>query len=171
VFVDAKVEFLFDGTGLAGLREEWVFDGMTSEWMKADYDADKDGAFKAAELKKIESEMFDSLKAERYFHRVVVDGRECPVTGASGFSAAVVKGRVAFRFFVPVRVSGSAKKRSVKLRLEDPSIYTDFVFSKDTPSLAGERQRFSTEFKRSGGAQPDGRYIPETIELRFRKRP
>jgi len=61
MFIDTKVEIVFEAHGLAGFTIDRLCDEMFSSTIIYDYDADRDGTFSRSETKEIEEFAFSNL--------------------------------------------------------------------------------------------------------------
>jgi ABC-type uncharacterized transport system substrate-binding protein len=168
IFIDTKLNFVFDGKGLAGIVEEWTFDNMTGAMTFEDFDKNKNGKFEPAEVAKVKKEAFDALKEFGYFNQIVIDGKKFTVKFIENFKVFSRKGKLLYSFFVPCHVTATKANKKISVSLSDPTIFTDFVLVKGTPSYSGQRGRYAISSKRSGGLQSSGEFIPETITMKFR---
>jgi ABC-type uncharacterized transport system substrate-binding protein len=122
VFVDVGVLLVFTSEGLAGMRVSWTFDEMTSSTLHATFDTNRDGRFSPDELRAIERQ-FRTLKRDRYYLDVQLDGRPVSIDDVTAFEASSTDGRVTYVFSVslPPRRAGL-----LDVRVDDPTYFTAF---------------------------------------------
>jgi len=138
VFVDSELSFVFDGQGLAGIRQRWVFDEMFSAQIMDMVDTDGDGRLSEAESHKTEREAFVNLNHFNYFTHVSVDGRPVTFARATDFRATCKADILIYEFFLPCPVPMAAGvTRTVRVAVYDQSYYTDLMLVKGKPGLAG----------------------------------
>ena len=58
VYVDARVDVVFDDKGLAGFKVIWVFDEMFSNMIAYDFDTNGNGRFDAGEVEGVRKGVF-----------------------------------------------------------------------------------------------------------------
>ncbi len=171
IFVDARVTLLFDEQGLAGFRQEWTFDEMFGEFILEDYDANKNKRFEDKEVLKIKAEAFDNLKESDYFHIVQLNGKPFAVKYATDFSVQFKNERVVYTFTVPCHMKVAAKSTlDISLSLSDKTIYTDLVFTKDSPKSDGKSSLFNTQHKLDDGVQPSGQVLAQTLHIKVTRK-
>ncbi len=170
VFVDARVMLLFDGDGLAGFREEWTFDEMFGEFILGDYDANGNKRFEPAEIAKIKAEAFDNLKDHAYFHIVKLNGKPFDVKWVTDFTVRLKEGRVVYGFTIPCHVKVEMPSLEVSLSLSDPTIYTDIVFTKDSPQTDGNSKPYKIAHRLDDGVQPGGQVLAQTLRITVARR-
>ena len=168
IFIDTRLDFLFDEKGIAGIIEEWTFDDMTGAMTFEDFDKNKNGKFEPNEIAKVKKEAFDALKEFGYFNNIIIEGKIFKVKYIKNFKVFSRKGKLVYSFLVPCHVVATKANKKISVSLSDPTIFTDFVLVKGTPSYSGQKERYTIFSKRSGGLQSSGEFIPETITVKFR---
>lgn len=123
-FVEAVLHVVFDDDGLAGFRQRWVIDEMTTVAVLETIRENGDGVLDEAEREAIKRDSFGSIKQFGYFTHVVIGDRSFEPDWATDFHAELVDGRFVYTFFIPCHVKASEAEKVVKVALYDPSFYT-----------------------------------------------
>lgn len=126
VFVDASVTFVLDDSGLAEVRENWIFDDLFSRAVMSDLnltpaDLDTPGGQAA-----IRDGAFAYLKNYGWFTFIESGGKRVPVTEARDFRASLSDGRLVYDFTLPVGLPAD-RMNGFRLGVFDPEYYTDIV--------------------------------------------
>lgn len=133
VWIDTVATFVFDRGKVVSIRLEWTFDEFFSESLLDSIHSKKKGRLDAKEIKELYEKDFANLKNYEYFIHLRLGGKKLPVREVSDFSAAVVKGRVVYRFMVrlpsPVDPVGTA----IVLSVYDESYYVEVAFAEEDP--------------------------------------
>lgn len=173
VFVDNHATFVFDEDGLIGFRLTWLFDDMFGSTIIQDYDADRDGAFDAAETARLKAEVFDNLRNYDWFVHLRVDGAPVRVTQVYDFAAHIDDGRLRYAFTVPCDVPAGGEEHTLLLSVRDDTYYADVQSPSDpAPALAGAKgyaARTRVELNDEQRYSSYQAWTPE-IHLTFRRR-
>jgi ABC-type uncharacterized transport system substrate-binding protein len=172
VFVDSTVKFVFDENGLAGAEVNWVFDEMFSSMIILDYDKNANQQFEPAEITKVRQQVFANLRQFNYFMHIKIDGKSFAVNFVTEFSAAIIEGKVVYRFFVPCHVKASATFKELQLSIYDNTFYSSVFLEKKSlkfKNWEAYEVRHSTSINRNN-AYYYGQIYPEEINLRFKKK-
>jgi ABC-type uncharacterized transport system substrate-binding protein len=137
VFVDAELTIVFDGQGLAGFRQRWVFDEMFSGTMLSNFDKNKDHVLDVDEIGEIKKGGFNNLRNYGYFTHILIDGDIFEVTYVTEFSAEVHDNRLMYTFFVPCHVVAGDRFKHVIVSVFDETYYTDVALLPDSLSCEG----------------------------------
>jgi len=170
IFIDYRLNFVFDEKGLAGIVEDWTFDDMTGAMTFEDFDKNKNGRFEPKEMAKVKKEAFDSLKEFGYFNQIKIDGKKFEVKYVENFKVFSRKGKLVYSFLIPCHVAVAKVNKEVSVSLSDPTIFTDLVPVKGTPSYSGKKGMYKVSSKKSGGLKSSGEFVPETITMKFRSK-
>jgi ABC-type uncharacterized transport system substrate-binding protein len=133
VWIDVVATFVFERGKLAGVRLEWTFDEFLSDTLVRTYDKDKDGTFDEKETQQIQAQAFSSLKDQNYFTHLSLGGKKIPIREVTDFSAMLRKGRLVYRFTVPLHPGVDPAKTPVALSVYDETYYVDVSFDRDDP--------------------------------------
>jgi ABC-type uncharacterized transport system substrate-binding protein len=136
MFIDSRVTFQFDETGLTGYRVTWWFDGGFTAMILADYDTDRNMEFSASEIRDIEQNAFSNLENYGYFMYISLEGVPIPAETPVNFTAYLDGKRLVYEFFVPLSVPADYDWRTVKLAIYDETFFCDIVFVDDKPVMS-----------------------------------
>jgi ABC-type uncharacterized transport system substrate-binding protein len=100
VWIDTVATFVFDRDKVVSIKLEWTFDEFFSESLLYGIHPKKKGTLDAREIKELYEKDFANLKNYDYFIHLRLGGKKLPVREVSDFSAAVLNGRVVYRFTV-----------------------------------------------------------------------
>jgi ABC-type uncharacterized transport system substrate-binding protein len=173
--MEARIDFVFDGTSLTGITVHWTFDDMFTEMILLDYDRNKNRRLEPAEIKDIEKNAFSNLRHYNYFTWVMIDGREREVTAVRDFTCRLDENKkLVYSFFVPLDLVARPTVREVRASSFDVEYFSDIVLAKNNTArvLKGEsvaasvRQRKHPTKKIFGGT-----IVPDEIVLEFRRKP
>jgi ABC-type uncharacterized transport system substrate-binding protein len=173
VWVHHGVTIHFDQNGLAGFKQEWVFDEMFSNMIIHDFDKNQDGQFEPTEIKAVEKGAFSNLKNFEYFTHIKIDGKPFKVNFVKDFKAEIVNNVVVYHFFVPCHVKALSSFKEIRLALYDKSFYTSLTLVKERILFKND---LGFEHKHRVELNKDepyyyGQVYPEEVILRFRKKP
>ena len=131
VWIHGAVIVQFDQKGLAGFRQEWVFDEMFSHMIIHDFDKNRNGALESEEVQAVYKGAFSNLHKFGYFTRVKVNGKPFSVSSVRDFNAKIVGNRVVYHFYVPCPVEAGSSSQEVRIGVYDESFYTSITILKD----------------------------------------
>jgi ABC-type uncharacterized transport system substrate-binding protein len=171
VFVDAELTIVFDGQGLAGFRQRWVFDEIFSSTMLSNFDKNNDHSLDAHEVGEIKKGGFSNLRNYGYFTHILIDGKTFDVNYVTEFSAEAHDNRLLYTFFVPCHVAASEQFKQVTISLFDETYYTDVALLHDSLLCEGDSifivayevkqiEEFSFYY---------GQVIPDGVSIRFKR--
>lgn len=172
VWIYSAVIVHFDKEGMAGFKQEWVFDEMFSHMIIHDYDKNRNGIFEPAEVEEVYNGAFSNLKKFGYFTNVKINGNPFEVTAVRDFNAKIVKDRVVYHFFVPCRVDAGTSYKEVRVSIYDESFYTSITLLKDQIFFEHTTQYDYYYNIETNEDEPYyyGQVYPEEVVLRFRKK-
>lgn len=167
-FVEADVSVVFDDKGLAGFKQKWVIDEMTSFSILEAVRADFDGKLSAKEKKDIEALNKECMSSYNFFTDVRIDGKKFAVKWITDFSVAQDGAKLIYSFLVPCHVAAGKEPKKVKIAVYDDSFYTyctltseggksvdptkDPMFAnKNAPANPGDFKRFAESVGIGGG--------------------
>lgn len=158
IFIESRVEIVFDDQGLAGIQMQWVFDEMTSSGFIVDYDTDRDGAFSVPEAEVLKREGFDYLKNYEYMTHIEIDGKPFKVRYVKDFKPVIKKDLLVYHFFIPCHVKASRHPKRVSLAVYDEEYYVDYSQDKTKVKLLNS-EGFETSL--TSGINPEKSYYFE----------
>jgi len=123
--ISYQMDFRLDSRGLAGIGETWRFDEKHSAQILEMFDSNHNGAIDPSELPALERGYFDNLARYSFFTTVVADGKPVAAKVAKEFAADYRDHRIYYRFFLPLEIPASSRKREVDVTVWDPTYFTD----------------------------------------------
>ena len=123
VFVDAKVQVLFDDKGLSGVKNHWVYDEIYSAAMVASADSDGDGKLTAQESEKLKPSILGELAKSNYFNYIQWGSDFLKAGDIRNFRASVVNRRLALDFVVGFSVPVGSDYSMLVVVVADPTNY------------------------------------------------
>lgn len=164
VFIQATLNFEFEGSSCVGFWEEWTFDAVFSAELAHNFDLDGNGAFSDAEQQKIHNGAFINLRKYGFYTLIRSGSTRKSPQAVESFSATLRDGRAVYRFYVPLDDALAAGDFSVAIF--DTTYYSAIQypesFAAGTQKRAGyslpsfSRQvdkRYPVYYNPSGGAQ------------------
>ncbi len=173
IWIDAVATFVFDRGKVAAIRFEWTFDEFYSDVLLDKFDPNKDRKFDEKETREIQAQAFANLKDSNYFTYIRVGGKHVPIREITAFSAAVMKGRVVFRFTVALPSPVDPVTTPLLLSVYDETFYVEVIFDDQVPVRFDGKRDSKCEFDiREDKNTPlyFGMVFPQQIRL-FCKRP
>lgn len=129
VFVDCELTYVFDKSGLTGIRQDWIFDEMFASMILGEHDKNHDLKISPKEEKSIYNGAFVNLKNFNYFNHFSLNGKEISVNEAQDFKAFVKDGLLHYDFFIPCKIKFDGKKHRLLTAVYDKSYYTAMLLS------------------------------------------
>jgi ABC-type uncharacterized transport system substrate-binding protein len=172
VWIHNAVIVHFDKDGMAGFKQEWVFDEMFSNMIIHDFDKNRNGEFDPTEVQEVFKGAFSNLKKFEYFTHVKIDGKPFKVKFVKDFNAKIVKNRIVYHFFVPCHIKATSSYKEIRIGIYDESFYTSVTLLKDQiffESDEGYDHHYKVELNKN---EPYyyGQVYPEEIVLKFQKK-
>jgi ABC-type uncharacterized transport system substrate-binding protein len=171
VYVDARVDVVFDDKGLAGFKVIWVFDEMFSNMIAYDFDTNGNGRFDAGEVEGVRKGAFSNLREFGYFTRIRIGGKPFAVKFVKDFSATLSDGVMTYVFFVPCHVRATAAANVIRFSMYDDTYYTDIALARD-PVKVDAARRFEVGWdieENPADAFYYGQIYPEDIIVTFKE--
>ncbi len=134
VFIDYKVHACITENGLEGVYVNWTFDRMYTQFIKKEFDKNKDNKLSKEEQAAVFKKFNKDYGKIDYFAVIKVNGKNYSVPKPKNFSARLVndKGVVAYTFYLPLKLDATKKETDVQVYFFDPVIYVAFtVMAKD----------------------------------------
>lgn len=174
VWIDAHGELHFNGGRLHRVVHRWTFDELFTESILLDYDTNGNRRIEPGENREIAEGAFSNLEYYDYFTHLTVDGRELPVDRVENFVASVEKGRLVYRFDLPLDVDVRSRWRRITFGVWDDTYFVDVRYDSPAVAVYGHRE---------GGIEIDlamqenneksywgGFIVPQEVRLAFRSR-
>jgi ABC-type uncharacterized transport system substrate-binding protein len=133
VFIDNRLAFTFADGKVTSFQTDWRFDEIFTEDLLAQFDADGDKQFSAAESKQVEDGTLPNLAAFRYFTYVYLDGQDLGKMVPSGFVADVVDGVVRFRLTYQLPHPVDPRQKQLSVSIYDQEYYVEVLLAKNAP--------------------------------------
>ncbi|WP_462325323.1 DUF1007 family protein [Desulfoplanes sp.] len=172
VYVDARVDVVFDDAGLAGFKVSWVFDEMFSNMIAYDFDTNGDHRFDPGEVEGVRTGAFSNLREFGYFTHIRIGGKAFAVKFVKDFSATLHDGVMTYVFSIPCHVRASTAGKDVRFSMYDDTYYTDIGFAKDPVDMEGaERFDVGWEIEENPtDAFYYGQIYPQDLIITFKER-
>jgi ABC-type uncharacterized transport system substrate-binding protein len=130
--VEYTLELLVGARGPEGIRLTWAIDRDASEVLLDLFDADRNGALSPAEVRRLEGHVRQEQGRSGFFTAITLDGDAVPTPAPQGFGATVDKGRLIYRFTLPIRSTG-APRGTVDVVVDDPNYFIAFTLAPGQP--------------------------------------
>ena len=174
VFMETRLEFVFENTTLRGVTIHWTFDDMFTEMILLDYDKNKNRRFEASEIREIEQYAFSNLRNYGYFTFLHVDGRARETLKVERFTCRLDEGRkLVYSFFVPIEILARPSPREIRVSSHDESFFSDIIFGKKEPvRINGGSEVVVSHTLRKHPTKRifGGTVTPEEVVLEFRRK-
>ncbi|SHK57026.1 Protein of unknown function [Desulfatibacillum alkenivorans DSM 16219] len=170
VFVENKIEIVFDEAGLAGFRSTWVFDEMFTIVILEDMLEISDYAMKPEHIPMIKEQAFDHLKEHHYFTEISVNKEPFKAQFVKDFNARLDGEKLVYDFFIPCHVKAITSWKTVTIAQYDPTFYSALTFA-EKPISVTNGERFLIEHKTEVNQDKSyyfGMLHPWETEIRFR---
>jgi ABC-type uncharacterized transport system substrate-binding protein len=173
VFIDSYVSFVFDENGLAGIRQRWIFDEMTSSSFLLDYDSDHNNSLTPQEIAQLKAEAFDNLNDYKYMTEVMVAEENFPVPFITEFTASVNAGQLVYEFIIPCHINAASTNKELCLLIFDPEYFIDFQLHTDEIAVENAAL-FATTLENAKNLEKSyymGQFNPDETRLTFSRQP
>lgn len=130
VYVDASLTFVVDESGLAAMRQQWLFDDMFSQAIMADLELDAASLATPAGQAAIREGAFAYLANYDYFTLIESGGRRIRPAAIEDFRATLSDGRLVYTFTMPLGL-GFGQIRNFRVAIFDKDYYTDILLVAD----------------------------------------
>ena len=159
-WVEHNTEIVFTPEGsIEGIGHVWVFDDGYAQAALEGLDTDGDGDYSEAELAPLTAENLVSLKDYNYFTLVRFDQGKLEFGEANARQARQVwkDGKLALRFFVPLKTPVDPRKGVVVVKVFDPEYFVAFDYARQEP--------FRVAGTPPTGCKPDLKPLPTEEQL------
>jgi ABC-type uncharacterized transport system substrate-binding protein len=130
-FVELRMAVVFDQAGLAGFRQRWRLDEMTTRAVMEAAGADFADGLDAREHAAIERMSRENLGGRAFFTDIRHGGRTVRPRELGGFSARLVGAKLEYTLFIPYAVAATAKPQEVLAAVYDPSFYVYVLYAEE----------------------------------------
>lgn len=121
VSMDARLEFELESGQCIGFWEEWTFDPFFSATVRNDFDANGDGHFNDAEVKRVYNGAFINLRKYGFFTLIRRGGERVSPEAVENFTASIKDNRLIYRFYVSL--GGKGYDRDFYISIFDTTYY------------------------------------------------
>jgi ABC-type uncharacterized transport system substrate-binding protein len=172
VWIHNAVIVHLDKEGMAGFKQEWVFDEMFSNMIIHDFDKNHNSKFEPSEVEEVKKGAFSNLKNFDYFTHVKINGKPFKVKFVKDFNVKIIKNRVVYHFFVPCHIKATSSFKEIRISIYDESFYTSVTLLKDQVLFRNDKMYEHHHKVELNKNEPYyyGQVYPEEIVLRFRKK-
>jgi ABC-type uncharacterized transport system substrate-binding protein len=152
VFVDARVETLFDPQGrIVALRHVWRFDDAFSAFATQGLDTDGDGILTVDELKPLAKVNVDSLKDFDYFTFLRAGGKRIGFKIPTEYWLQMNDGYLTLFYRLDLMQPVTPGAQGVVVDVYDPSYFVDYQMVEQDPTpMVGAPANCKVELKRKG---------------------
>jgi len=173
VFVDAKVQVLFNEKGLSGVKNHWVYDEIYSTAMVSSADSDGDGKLSSQEGEILKSSILGEIYRSNYFNYIQFGADFLKAGNIKNFKASVVNRRLALDFVVEFTAPVGADYSMLVIVVADPSNYVQVTCDMEAADVAAP-QTIDVEYFSDGleGLSLFRAFLPyvEGLYLRYKKK-
>lgn len=136
VWIDSRSAVLFDDNGaMVGVRHQWTFDEMFSEYATLGLETDADGALTREALAPLAEVNVESLHEFDYFTFLDLgDGDLGAFTDPVDYWLDHDGERLTLHFTLPLETPLMMDARRVSIEVFDPSFFVDFALAEDDPA-------------------------------------
>ncbi|MCJ2071970.1 DUF1007 family protein [Methylobacterium sp. J-030] len=156
VWITAKVQLVYDGGKLAGVRNTWSFDPEYTAFVTQGLDTDKDGTLSPGELAGLAAENTAGLAEFGYFTKLKVGGREQAFSDPKEPAAHMEDKALVMTFLLPLKTPVQQGRGVAALEVYDPTYFVAFSFAEgpEAATLAGAPQGCAATVTRPKTEQP-----------------
>jgi ABC-type uncharacterized transport system substrate-binding protein len=133
IFIEHRMQLLFDQTGVTGLRMVWRFDELYSSTLRTDYTDTPKGPITANDVQSLREHHFTPVAAKHFFAGATLNGEKLPLDHFTDFEAKFVDNKAVYSFTIPLKPSAQAAKNTLEVAVFDPEYYIDFELAAETP--------------------------------------
>lgn len=128
-FVDLRLAVVFDQAGLAGFRQRWLLDEMTTRAVMEAAGADFADGLDAREHAAIERMSRENLGSRGFFTDIRHAGRRVRPAEPRTFTARLRGARLEYDLFIPFAVPATGRPQEVLAAVYDPSFYVYVAYA------------------------------------------
>ena len=172
VFIENKLDIVFDENGLAGFQVTWSFDEMFTIMVLEDILGLTDSPMETSHVPVVKQQAFDHLREDDYFTKVCINKASFRVQFIEAFSARMDKERLVYEFFIPCHVKALSSWQSVAVAQYDPSFYAALFLAEDPITVRGA-QDYQVEHETAVNKEKSyyyGMVHPWETLIRFRRK-
>ncbi len=133
IFIEQRLNVVFDDKGLAGIKVRWLFDDMFASMVAEDHDLNRNGKFEANEIREVKEKAFSFISKDNYFTYIKIDNVPFQVKFIRDFNAILKNQKLVYEFLIPCHVTATNQLKKVSVASYDPSYYTAIFFTRKEP--------------------------------------
>ncbi len=130
-FVELAMAVVFDQAGLAGFRQRWLLDEMTTRAVLEAAGADYAGGLDAQELAAIEQMSRQNLGSRAFFTDIRFSGQVVRPKELGSFAARFKGAKLEYEIFIPCPVPAGDEPREVLAAVYDPTFYVYVLYAEE----------------------------------------
>lgn len=141
-WIDYQTHLIFDKDGkFIALKEHWIFTEDYTEFMRHDFDKNKNGKLDHDELMFIANATLKNLHEYHYFTDVKVNDKKIAFQTATDVDSSIKDKKIVMDFTLNFTKPVNPAKDDVYYKIYDPSFFTDMRHTKtDGINLVGARE-------------------------------
>lgn len=133
IFVEHKMEMLFDPMGLVGVRMTWSFDELYSTTLRTDYTSSKKGPLTPKDIQSLRDQHFAPVAGKRFFTGARINDERIKLSEFKDFTASFVNNKAIYSFTVPLATQNPKPSNTLELAVFDPEWFIDFELDNAVP--------------------------------------
>lgn len=172
IFVENKIDIVFDENGLAGFNVKWVFDEMFTVMVLEEILELEDASMNAGHVPIVKKQAFDHLKEHDYFTKVSINNQDFKVQFVRDFNARIENQRLVYEFFAPCHVKAASSWKTVTLAQYDPTFYSALTLG-ENPITVKNAGMFFVEHETAVNKEKSyyyGMLHPWETQIRFKRK-
>ncbi len=172
--IDYQTRVIFDAEGkITALRQRWIFTPDYTEFMRPDYDKNKNNRLELSELTVLTKSLLENVSKLHYFTDVNVDGKNIAFKPITDTDSHMEENRIVLDFTLPFETPADPLKESVFYRIYDPNYFADMQptasdgtllidapaacrFNLTPPTVTPELSAQIADIDKNGGKAPEG---------------
>jgi ABC-type uncharacterized transport system substrate-binding protein len=173
VFIRNSLKILFDQRGLSGVRVRWVFDEFFSCMIVDEFDHNHNNKLEKSDIHNLKEGAFANLAKFDYFSFITINGKPFKVGYIRDFSAALVDGKLIYRFTIPCHVRATTAFKEFVIAQYDPTYYTRVALTKERPVIVEGASRFEVSCRISKNMEEAyyyGQVHPVEVKVKFKRK-
>ncbi|MFW5870244.1 MAG: DUF1007 family protein, partial [Candidatus Sumerlaeota bacterium] len=172
VFIEYRNDFIFNETGLEGIRCEWKYDAITSADVISNYDEDGDKELSGKEAAAMITELSEEWYNHYYYTVLNVGGDYVDVEKITDVGARQEDKRVISWFTIPCKLEADYEARELFIVHRDSDYYIAFSHAPQPWGVRGA-DKFQVEVSRRESLDAmamGGRAQPMDLVMSFREK-
>lgn len=133
IFVEHKMEVLFDKNGVTGVRMTWAFDELYSTTLRTDYTSSKKGPITAKDIQSLRDQHFAPVAGKRFFTGAKINDERVKLSEFKDFTASFMNNKAIYTFTIPLTTPNPKPTNKLELAVFDPEWFIDFELDNSVP--------------------------------------